>query len=232
MLSIIVPTLNEAYGVLDTLRPLQPLRRRGVEVVVADGGSVDATVERARPLADRVVVVRRGRAAQMNAGASVSSGDILWFLHADTLVNPDSADRIEQALTAGGIWGRFDVRLSGHPWTLRIVEWAMNLRSRLTGIATGDQGIFVRRSVFRQVGGFPNIPLMEDIALSRSLRRVARPVCIREAIATSSRRWEENGIWRTVWLMWRLRLAFWLGADPAALHRRYYGDRAPGEGKR
>ena len=222
MLSIIIPTLNEAFGVVDTLKPLQAMRYRGVEVVVADGGSTDATVERARPLADRVVVVRQGRAAQMNAGAAVAGGDLLWFLHADTLVTTHSATLIEDAIAAGATWGRFDIRLSGRPWPLRIVERAMNLRSRVSGIATGDQGIFVRRQAFRQVGGYPDIPLMEDVALSRALLRVGRPTCLDHPIITSSRRWEEFGIWRTVLLMWRLRLAYWLGADPRDLHRRYH----------
>ena len=223
MLSIIIPTLNEAYAVVDTLKPLQAMRYRGVEVVVADGGSADATVERARPLADRVVVVRRGRAAQMNAGAAVAGGDVLWFLHADTLVSTHSGTLVEDAITAGAVWGRFDVRLSGRPWPLRVVERTMNLRSRWSGIATGDQGIFVRRQAFREVGGYPDIPLMEDIALSRALVRLGRPACISEPIVTSSRRWEEFGVGHTILLMWRLRLAFWLGADPHELHRRYHG---------
>ena len=221
-ISIIIPALNEAAGIAETLRALQPLRARGHEVIVADGGSTDGTMEIARPLADRVIASERGRALQQNAGAGAAAGGILLFLHADTRLPPDAGRRIIDGLAAAGRgWGRFDVRLSGRHPLLRVVERMMNLRSRATGIATGDQAIFVRRDWFRRAGGFPNIPLMEDVALSAALRRMGPPLCLRERVVTSSRRWEERGVLRTILLMWRLRAEYALGADPARLAERY-----------
>lgn len=221
-LSIIIPALNEAQGIGATLRALEPLRRRGHEVIVVDGGSVDATASIARPLADRVVESAAGRARQQNAGAEVSRGGVLLFLHADTRL-PEDAD----ALVLGGLdasdrgWGRFDVRLTGRHPLLRVVERMIGVRSRLSGIATGDQAMFVRRDWFQRAGGFPRIPLMEDVALSKALLRRGRPLCIRQPVTTSSRRWEQRGVWRTMVLMWRLRWAYWRGADPADLAARY-----------
>jgi rSAM/selenodomain-associated transferase 2 len=222
MVSVVIPTLNEAGVIVDTLRSLQPMRAAGHEVVVSDGGSVDATVERARPLADRVISVRPGRAGQMNAGAAASSGDVLLFLHADTLLPPGADRLVRDAVSRPGArWGRFDVRLSGRSVLFRVIEAGISWRSRLTGIASGDQAIFVRRVAFDDVGGFNEMPLMEDLDLSRRLKALAPPVCLRARVVTSSRRWEERGIVRTVLLMWRLRLAYYLGADPAALAARY-----------
>jgi rSAM/selenodomain-associated transferase 2 len=222
MLSIIVPTLNEAEEIVRTLQPLQTLRTWGHEVIVVDGGSIDATVDAARSLADQVIEAARGRARQMNAGAAITTGDVLLFLHADTCLS-SSADRCIKKALRGTVrqWGRFDVRLSGRHPLLRMVERAMNLRSRLTGISTGDQAIFVRRDAFEQVGGFADIPLMEDIALSQALRRLSRPACIKKKVVTSSRRWERHGIIRTIIKMWLLRLRFFLGADPVHLARHY-----------
>ncbi|MFO1396887.1 MAG: TIGR04283 family arsenosugar biosynthesis glycosyltransferase [Burkholderiales bacterium] len=221
-LSIIVPALDEAAGIATTLAALQPLRARGHEVLVVDGGSRDATLVVARPLADRAFVAPRGRALQMNAGAAQATGDVLLFLHADSMLPPAADDAIRAAIGGGAHWGRFDVRIAGRPWVLRLVAPAMNLRSRLTGIATGDQGIFVDRAAFTRAGGFPEIPLMEDVALSRALKRCAgRPACLRERIVTSGRRWETRGPWRTILTMWRLRAAYALGADPVHLARRY-----------
>ena len=218
-----LPILNEEAQVAACLGALQPLRGQNCELIVADGGSRDRSVALAGPLADRVVVGPRGRAAQMNAGARQASGDILWFLHADSLPPPDALSLIRAALAGQERgWGRFDVRLSGRRPSLRMVEFSMNLRSGLTGIATGDQGIFVRRDLFERIGGYPPIALMEDIALSRALKRYGRPVCLRQRVLTSSRRWERDGIARTVLLMWRLRLAYFLGADPDRLARIYY----------
>ncbi|HEV2146925.1 MAG TPA: TIGR04283 family arsenosugar biosynthesis glycosyltransferase [Longimicrobiaceae bacterium] len=221
-ITVVVPTLDEAEGISATLAPLQALRSRGHEVVVVDGGSGDGTAERALPLADRVLRSERGRARQQNAGARVAGGDVLLFLHADTRL-PEGADRLvlEGLARSGAGWGRFDVRLTGRHPLLRVVERMISLRSRLTGIATGDQGIFVRRDWLAAVGGFPEIPLMEDVALSRALRRRGRPLCLREPVVTSSRRWETRGVLRTILLMWRLRLAYRLGADPARLAERY-----------
>lgn len=221
-LSIIIPTLDEAEGIAATLAALQPLRARGCEVIVADGGSADGTAELARPLADTVVAAPRGRASQQNAGAAAATGDVLLFLHADTRLPADADRLVLNGLgRTGRGWGRFDVRLTGRHPLLRVIERMMGIRSRLTGIATGDQAIFVRRDWFRDVGGFPGIPLMEDVALSGTLKRRGRPLCLRAAVVTSSRRWESRGVWRTMLLMWRLRLAYALGADPAALAERY-----------
>jgi rSAM/selenodomain-associated transferase 2 len=221
-ISIIIPALNEAGGIAQTLRPLQPLRARGHEVVVVDGGSADGTMQIARPLADRVIASQPGRARQQNAGAEAAVGDVLLFLHADTQLPPDADGLVVDGLMRSGRgWGRFDVRLSGRQPLLRVVERMMSLRSRVTGIATGDQGIFVRRDWFRRAGGFPQIPLMEDVALSGTLRRMGLPLCLRQRVLTSSRRWEQRGILRTILLMWRLRAEYALGADPARLAGRY-----------
>lgn len=222
--SAIVPALNEGDAVVATLRALAPVRTGGGEIIVVDGGSDDATAARARPHADRVLAAPRGRARQMNAGAAAARGEILWFVHADTVVDAAAPGELVRALAAGAReWGRFDVRLSGRRPLLRVVERLMNLRSRVTGIATGDQGVFVRRSAFAAVGGFPEQPLMEDVALSRLLRARGRPVCLPARLTTSSRRWEAQGVWRTILLMWALRWAYWRGADPAELARRYRG---------
>lgn len=223
-LSIIVPVLNEADTIASTLQALAPLRKRGHEVIVVDGGSMDGTRPRIRVLADQALDSVRGRAMQMNAGARVATGEVLVFLHADTRLPPDADRSIAEGLArTGRAWGRFDVRLSGAAAGLRVIEFFMNLRSRLTGIATGDQAIFVRREDFESVGGFPAVDLMEDIALSALLKRVSRPACLRERVVTSSRKWEREGIVRTVLLMWRLRLAYCFGANPRDLARRYYG---------
>ena len=222
MISIIVPVLNETKLIKALLDQLQSLRVRGHQIIVVDGGSSDDTVAIARQYADKVIVSERGRARQMNAGADIADGDILWFLHSDTKL-PEKADLlIEQALsTSVSFWGRFDVRLSGRAFLLRLVEQSMNIRSLLTGIATGDQGIFCLKQEFIRYGGYSDIPLMEDIDLSRRFKTIHRPVTIKTAMMTSSRRWEEQGIFRTIGKMWRLRLAFYLGADPIRLARQY-----------
>jgi rSAM/selenodomain-associated transferase 2 len=221
-ISIVIPALNEAGEIARTLEPLQPMRAAGHEVIVVDGGSTDRTTELARPLADRVIRTARGRARQMNAGARVARGEVLLFLHADTRLPPDAERLILEGLARSGRgWGRFDVRLSGRHPLLVVTGPLFSLRSRLTGTATGDQAIFVRRDWFEQAGGYPDIPLMEDLALSRALRRTGRPLCLWQRVVTSSRRWEERGIVRTILLMWRLRLAYYAGADPRELARRY-----------
>jgi rSAM/selenodomain-associated transferase 2 len=221
-LSIVVPVLDEAGGIVAALTALQPLRQRGVEVVVVDGGSGDDTRALARPLADVLIVARRGRARQMNAGAAAARGGSLLFLHADTSL-PDGADALVAAAVNGNdiAWGRFDVRIGGHSRWLPVIARMMNWRSRLTGIATGDQAIFVTRRAFRAAGGFPDQALMEDIALSSALRRMVAPRCLAATVVTSGRRWETRGIWRTVLLMWRLRLRYFFGADPDRLALAY-----------
>lgn len=221
-LSIVIPALNEGDGLSRLLDDLASMRRDGAEVVVADGGSTDGTPAGAAGRADRVVVSSPGRARQMNAGARAASGNRLWFLHADSSPPPDAPALIDWALSRRP-WGRFDVRLSGGGLRLGIIAAAMNRRSCWTGIATGDQGIFVWRAGFESLNGFPDQPLMEDIAFSRlAKRRLGWPACVPGPLETSSRRWERNGIARTVLLMWRLRLAYALGAAPDSLHRRYY----------
>ena len=222
-ISIVIPALNEATQIVAALSALQPLRQAGHEVIVVDGGSRDATFSLAAPLADRALVAPRGRAAQMNAGAAVARGEVLLFLHADSRLPADGvAGIVEELPRSCRRWGRFDIAITGPPRLLRLVARSMNLRSRLTGIATGDQGIFVERTLFNAVGGFCEQPLMEDIALSVCLKRAAgRPLCLARQIVTSGRRWEANGPWRTIVAMWRLRFAYWRGADSADLGDRY-----------
>jgi len=213
-LSIVVPVLDEAAGIVATLEALAPLRARGAELIVVDGGSRDATVARAQGLADVVIDGPRGRARQMNAGAAVARAPTLLFLHADTRL-PEDADRlIALALGVAPLaWGRFDVLIEGRSRMLRVVAAMMNGRSRLTGIATGDQAMFMTRAAFEAAGGFPDQPLMEDIELSARLKRLHAPVCLHERVITSGRRWEQRGVWRTILLMWRLRLLYALGVS-------------------
>ena len=224
VLSIVIPALNEAAGIEAVLQALQPLRARNIELVLADGGSRDRTAALARPWVDAAVDAPRGRALQMNAGAAQARADVLLFLHADTRLPPLADVLVLQAVNrrgGGACWGRFDVRIEGRPWMLRVVAWLMNLRSRLSGIATGDQAMFVRRTTFAEVGGFPALALMEDIALSSRLQKIGPPACLRERALTSGRRWERGGIIATVMLMWRLRFLYFLGADPQRLARYY-----------
>ena len=225
-LSIIVPVLNEATGIAATLATLAPARAAGHEVIVVDGGSVDATVAAASPHADRVIRAPRGRASQMNAGAAAARGDVLVFLHADTRLPAGATAWLAERLASSGrAWGRFDVRIDGRHRLLAVVGLLMNLRSRVTGIATGDQAIFVQREAFRDLGGFPALALMEDVAFSAAAKRVSPPLSLRERVVTSGRRWESQGVLRTMMLMWWLRLRFFLGASPDRLERIYHGRR-------
>ena len=220
-LSIVVPVLDEARCIDATLAALAPMRARGHEVIVVDGGSTDDSVARAAQSADTVLGGPRGRARQMNAGAGRARGDVLLFLHADTLL-PEGADfSVLHAMAAGAAWGRFAVRITGGPPMLRVVAALMNLRSRWSGIATGDQALFVQCRLFEHLGGFPDQPLMEDVELSRRLRALSAPACLRRHVVTSGRRWENRGVWRTVFLMWRLRWRYWRGESPEALARAY-----------
>jgi len=221
-LSIIMPVLNEAATVENSLRQLAPLRAQGVEVIVVDGGSTDETFLLARPFADALLHSPRGRARQMNAGAAAAVGNLILFLHADTLLSEGAISALMRGLEqTQRAWGRFDVRIDGHSPLFGIIGSLMNWRSRLTGIATGDQAIFVRRGDFEAIGGFPDQDLMEDIELSRRLKRRSPPLCLREQVVTSARRWEKHGIWRTITLMWRLRFLYWLGTPAKQLAEKY-----------
>ena len=221
-LSVVVPVLDEADGIRATLDALRPLRARGIEVIVADGGSTDGTVSGCAGRGSEGIAAPRGRAAQMNAGAAAARGNVLLFLHADTLLPADADERVLEGLSASGrCWGRFDVRIDGTSRLLAVVAWMMNRRSRWSGIATGDQAIFVTREAFDAVGGFPPQPLMEDLEFWTRLRRRGPPHCLRARVHTSGRRWERRGVWRTIALMWRLRLLYWLGVNPERLARAY-----------
>lgn len=218
---MIIPCLNEGGIIAAQLSALQGLRSRGCELILVDGGSGDRTAELGAPYVDRLLRSGPGRARQMNQGAAVAASGVLWFLHLDSRLYGEAEQDLLDALGRDEGWGRFDVRLSGDAASFRLIETLMNVRSRLSGIATGDQGIFVTRTLFERVGGYPDIPLMEDIALSRHLKAYRRPLCLRGPLETSSRRWEARGIWRTVALMWWLRLAYACGVDPGRLAERY-----------
>ncbi len=225
-ITIIIPALNEAGTIQATLEALQPLRHSGHEVIVVDGGSHDNTVNESTPYADEVLHSRAGRAQQMQTGALAARSRVLWFLHADTLVPENAATAIGYALRDSGCdWGRFDIRFADTGLLLGLVAGLANLRSRLSGIATGDQGIFVTRELFNRVNGFPPIALMEDIALSRALKTYSRPACLRQQLTASARRWQKHGIVRTIVLMWSLRLAYFLGMSPETLARYYQAHR-------
>ena len=221
-LSIVIPVLDEAANMAAALEALAPLRARGTEVIVVDGGSVDETATLGKPLADVVIASARGRATQMNAGAAIAKGGVLLFLHADTRLPPDADELIRDGLTQSQrAWGRFDVAIDGKHPLLPLIAAFMNARSRLTGIATGDQAMFVTRDAFTTAGGFPEIALMEDIELSRRLKRISPPLCLHARATTSGRRWERRGVLRTILLMWRLRIAYFFGMSPESLARRY-----------
>ena len=221
-ISIIIPTLNEAGCIQSTLEPLQPLRTRGHEIILVDGGSRDATCVLGQPLVDRVLQSASGRAEQMRTGATAARGHILWFLHADSHIAPHADTLILEALDkAHADWGRFDIAFADTHPLLKCVAWSMNQRSRLTGIATGDQGIFVRRPLYDRVGGLPPIPLMEDISFSRLLRRYSRPCRVTQTLGTSPRRWRTHGILKTIVTMWGLRLGYFAGISPARLAKFY-----------
>lgn len=219
-ISIIIPVLNEEKNIEILLQQLQEIRQEGNEVIVVDGGSIDDTVSIAKMFSDKVIKSKSGRALQMNSGASVAAHDALWFLHADTLIPDTAMKNIQQVLNKND-WGRFDIRLSGSNFLFRIIERLINIRSCLTGIATGDQAIIVKKNVFDAVEGYPAIPLMEDIELSYKLRKISKPICIKNPLITSSRRWEKNGIFSTILLMWRLRFLYWFGVSAEKLASQY-----------
>lgn len=221
MISIVIPTLNEQGPIFNTLTELQCLRRVGHELIIVDGGSTDTTVEITRPLADQVLVAKRGRAKQMNTGATASHGDILVFLHADTILPKGADSLIMRAVHTGALWGRFDVEIDGPGLLLRLVAIAMNVRSQITGIATGDQAIWVKKDFFEAIGAFPELSIMEDIAMSTKMNALVHPACLRPRVRTSGRRWLEHGVAKTILSMCSLRLAYFLGVPPRILSNRY-----------
>ncbi|CAH1198629.1 Transferase 2, rSAM/selenodomain-associated [Candidatus Nitrotoga sp. BS] len=221
-LSIIVPILNEVEQLPELFAHLLPYQRAGCEIIFVDGGSTDGSAMLTEVAGFTALRTTRGRANQMNVGAAQASGDVLLFLHADSRLPQGAARHIEQALANKvHCWGRFDVCITGRPFMLRVVARLMNWRSRLTGIATGDQAIFVRRDMFAHLRGFPDQPLMEDVELSKRLLTLSRPACIAHCVTTSGRRWETRGVWRTILLMWRLRWAYWRGMDASELVKLY-----------
>ena len=220
-ISIIIPVLNEETGLSRISGHLQSIRQQGHEVIVVDGGSVDNTLAIAQEVTDSVITSKAGRALQMNSGASIASGDVLLFLHADTFLPDDTVQLISELSKRKNYWGRFDVRLSSRKFIYRLIESLMNLRSCITSIATGDQAIFIEKKLFDRVQGFPEIALMEDVEISRRLKKISRAVCMKQKVVTSSRRWETNGVVATVLLMWKLRLYYFFGVSPEKLNQLY-----------
>jgi rSAM/selenodomain-associated transferase 2 len=218
--SVIIPTLNETDNIVETLQTtLDSSSNPAPQIIISDGGSQDDTLQQAQNFPARIVNSEAGRARQMNTGAALATGDWLLFLHADTRL-PQGWQNLIAGCSAN--WGRFDVRLDGRHWLFRIIEKAINLRSCTSAISSGDQAMFFRRDFFQALGGFPDIELMEDIAISKRARKLGRPACLHRPVITSARRWQQNGILRTILLMWALRLAYWLGVKPATLQKIYY----------
>ncbi len=224
--SIIIPLLNEAQLVRQQLTRLQPLRTEQQEIILVDGGSTDQTVDLASPLADQVIKSKRGRAAQMNAGASAARHSMLVFLHLDTCLPQEFDQQIQALQRSDRVWGFFPVQLDAAGPAFKLIAWCMNKRSRISRVCTGDQVLCVKRAAFEQLGGFADIALMEDVEISKRLRKLSAPYCFSVPVLASSRKWRQEGVWRTVILMWRLRLAYFLGADPWQLNKRYYNSRA------
>jgi len=219
--AIIIPTLNEAQNIVAFLEPLQSLRMR-CEIIIADGGSMDATETLVQPYVDAFLSCdNKGRALQMNQGAAYTNSEILIFLHADTLLPESALQNIATGIDKGHQWGRFNMHLMGKHPLLNVISFMMNWRSRLSGIATGDQAIFVNKATFEAVGTYPEIALMEDIALSKLLKKITPPYCIQQAVQSSARRWESFGVGRTILLMWYLRLRYFLGTPADKLSDMY-----------
>lgn len=221
-ISIVIPVLNEAGQLAVKLQALQQHRER-CQLLLIDGGSSDASPAIAAPLVDEVLHSQRGRAKQMNCGAAQAEADVLLFLHADTQLPDDAVGLIMHAIADGYQWGRFDVVFDNPRPVFKLIAFMMNQRSRLTSIATGDQCLFVTRQAFLTVGGFPEIALMEDIAISTQLKKHGKPCCLKAKVITSARRWQQHGVFKIILLMWRIRLAYFFGADPDDLAIRYYG---------
>ena len=222
-ISIIIPVLNEAEILDGCLSRLfaGPARNADIEVIVCDGGSTDNSLDIIKQYPCQLVQSTAGRAIQMNAGSSVAQGNWLLFLHADSSLPDGFSDRVSRS----GKWGFFHLRLIGDHFLYRVISSAINLRSSISRVAGGDQGLFFKASFFRSIQQFPQIPLMEDIAICKLARQQARPDIIKQSLSSCSRRWQQNGIMKTVVLMWSLRLAYWLGVDPLYLHKIYYPQR-------
>jgi rSAM/selenodomain-associated transferase 2 len=221
-ISVVVPVLNEEKTIAASLRNLVPLAPH--EIIVVDGGSVDSTRAICESFGVKVFTSERGRARQMNRGARQARGQVLLFLHADTRL-PDSAfSDIAAALDDPRcLGGRFDVELEGEHWMLKVIGRMISYRSRATKVGTGDQAIFVRREAFEGMGGYPDIPLMEDIAFCRTLKRMGGVACLRSRVITSARRWEVDGLWRTILRMWTLKALYLAGVSPVRL-KQFYAD--------
>jgi rSAM/selenodomain-associated transferase 2 len=221
-ITVVIPVLNEEKTIATTLSALMVLAPD--EVIVVDGGSRDRTraiIEKTNTL---LLSSPRGRARQMNRGAKEANGDVLLFLHADTRLPASALEDIRAVLRDPEcIGGRFDVELEGDHWALKWIGALISLRSRVTKVATGDQAIFVRRKVFEEIGRFPDIPIMEDIALSHMLKKKGKVACLKSRVVTSARRWEVEGVWRTIFKMWMLKLLFLAGLPPVHL-KRFYAD--------
>ncbi len=220
-ISIIIPALNEAETIETSLNRLQVYRQQGHEIVVVDGGSSDKTAEISQPLVDQFLLSEPGRAIQMNLGAKQASGNLLLFLHVDTIVSDSCFTELLNLELNKKIWGRFDVKLSNSKFIYKVIAFFMNLRSRITSIATGDQCIFITKKLFSSIKGYPEVALMEDIAISKKLRKYHKPICLKETVVTSARRWEKNGVLKTILLMWYLRLAYFFNVSPKKLNALY-----------
>lgn len=221
-ISIIIPTLNEEKALPATLAALQSVREKGVEIIVVDGGSEDNTILCTEGYVDQLFISSAGRAVQLNHGADVARGNWLLFLHADTILPRDGIQQLLKEISRQSVaWGRFDIKLDGLGFVFRIIERMMNWRSCLTGIVTGDHAMFVASALFKKVGAYPKIELMEDVAISKKLKQHSRPICIKKTVLTSSRRWQEHGVIKTVFLMWQLRWSYFFNKDPNILAEKY-----------
>jgi len=219
-IAVIVPVFNEAHRLQERLQHCIDLQAD--ELIVVDGGSTDATPAILSQSGVTWLTSDAGRAAQMNAGATACKSEIIIFIHIDTVVSECSLSAVKRAmLQPDSVGGRFDVRLSGHHIVFRWIELMINLRSRFTKISTGDQCQFVSRDVFEAMGGFARVPLLEDVEFSKRLKKLGRIACLRQQVTTSSRRWQQHGIASTVWLMWKIRLLYWLGVSPEKLAKLY-----------
>ena len=236
--SIIIPVLNEAGNLAHLFTNINKLNPKPQQVILVDGGSTDDSIDIIRIFINELMPdnnrkidwqmteSKSGRALQMNTGAALATAEILLFLHADTQLPIDAIESISEA-TKRAEWGRFDVQIDSRQLMLKLVSQMINWRSKLSGIATGDQAIFISQSLFEQIGGYPNQALMEDVELcnqlkSTQLKDIAKPACLKNKVITSARRWQQHGTWRTILLMWHLRFDYWRGVSADNIKQRYY----------